>query len=359
MEIQKEVKDPDDFLGNVKLEMFQDEVFVFTPNGDVKELPAGSTPVDFAYAIHTDVGHKCAGAKVNNQIVPLRYQLKNGDIVEIITANEPKVNRDWLTFVKSSRAISKIKAYLRQEQRGKFREIGKQVLEKELRKIDISLGRFLKTDEFQRILQDYKIADEEELYLAIGSGRLTTAEILRLFKKEEEKPSEEAEQTKGLSKIIKKVMGGSNTAIIIDGINDVVAHLAKCCNPIPGDKIVGYVTKGRGIVVHVKDCPRASLHEPERRVEVQWSEKGDNIYPIGLRVYTEDRPGILASLSQTLSSLKVNIIEANCKTFEDGKALCIFRIGVKNKGQLDSIVKEISRLSGVNHIERETRQEEL
>ena len=359
MEIQKEVKDPDDFLGNVKLEMFQDEVFVFTPNGDVKELPAGSTPVDFAYAIHTDVGHKCAGAKVNNQIVPLRYQLKNGDIVEIITANEPKVNRDWLTFVKSSRAISKIKAYLRQEQREKFREIGKQVLEKELRKIDISLGRFLKTDEFQKILQDYKIADEEELYLAIGSGRLTTAEILRLFKKEEEKPSEEAEQTKGLSKIIKKVMGGSNTAIIIDGINDVVAHLAKCCNPIPGDKIVGYVTKGRGIVVHVKDCPRASLHEPERRVEVQWSEKGDNIYPIGLRVYTEDRPGILASLSQTLSSLKVNIIEANCKTFEDGKALCIFRIGVKNKGQLDSIVKEISRLSGVNHIERETRQEEL
>jgi len=359
MEIQKEVKDPDDFLGNVKLEMFQDEVFVFTPNGDVKELPAGSTPVDFAYAVHTDVGHRCTGARVNNQIVPLRYQLRNGDIVEIITSNEPKVNRDWLTFVKSSRAISKIRAYLRQEQREKFKQIGKQVLEKELRKRDMSLNRFLKSEEFQKVLQENKLSDTEELFFAVGSGRITAAEILKPLTKDESKATEEGPPTPGISKIFKKVIGGSNTAIIIDGINDVVANLAKCCNPIPGDKIVGYVTKGRGIMIHVKDCPRAALLEAERRVDVKWSEKDPNIYIVGLKILTDDKPGILASISKTLSELKVNIAEANCKTFEDGKAVCFFRIGVKNRGQLDSIIKEISHISGVNHIERETRQEEL
>lgn len=358
MEIQKDVRDPDEFIGNVKLEMFQDEVFVFTPNGDVKELPAGSTPVDFAYAVHTDVGHRCSGAKVNNQIVPLRYQLRNGDVVEIITSNEPKVNRDWLTFVKSSRALSKIRAYLKQEQKERYKIVGKQVLEKELRKRDMSLNKFLKTSEFEKVLKDNKLNDADELYYVIGSGRFTVSELLKPVLKEEVEQSVEDEE-KGFSKIIKKMIGGSNTAIVIDGINDVVANLAKCCNPIPGDKIVGYVTKGRGIMVHVKGCPRAAAFDQDRRVEVKWSEKDSHLYSIGLKILTDDRPGILASISKTLSEMKVNIAEANCKTFEDGRAICLFRIGVKNKSQLDGIIKELSSIAGVNNVERNNRQEDL
>ncbi len=357
MELQKDEKDPDYFIDNVKQAMFQDEVFVFTPNGDVKELPAGSTPVDFAYAVHTDVGHRCSGAKVNNQIVPLRYQLKNGDVVEIITSNEPKVSRDWLKFVKSSRAISKINAYLRQEQKERFKQIGRQILEKELRKHGMSVGRFLKSQDFEKILRDFKLADENELYYVIGSGRYTAPALLKTIIKEEPKePAQEEE--KGLSKIIKKMMGGSNTGIVIDGINDVVAHLAKCCNPIPGDKIVGYTTPRRGIMVHVKGCPRAAVIDQDRKVEVTWSEKDQNIYMIGLKILTDDRPGILASISRALSELKVNIAEANCKTFDNGRAVCLFRIGVKNKTQLDGIIKELSTISGVNNVERDNRQEE-
>jgi len=358
MEIQKEVKDPDEFIGNVKLEMFQDEVFVFTPNGDVRELPAGSTPVDFAYAVHTDIGHRCSGAKVNNQIVPLRYKLKNGDVVEIITSNEPNVNRDWLTFVKSSRAISKIRAYLKQEQKERYKEVGKQVLEKELKKHNMSLGRLLKSPEFVNILNENKLSDTDELYYVIGSGKFTVSELLKPVIKEEV-PQQRGEEKKGFSNIIKKMMGGSNTAIVIDGINDVVANLAKCCNPIPGDKVVGYVTRGRGIMVHVKGCPRAAVFEPERMVDVKWSDRDSHLYIVGLRIHTDDRPGILASISKALSELKVNIAEANCKTFDNGKAVCLFKIGVKNKTQLDSIIKELSAISGVNNVERGNKQEEI
>ncbi len=357
MEIQKEVKDPDEFIGNVKLEMFQDEVFVFTPNGDVKELPTGSTPVDFAYAVHTDVGHRCAGAKVNNQIVPLRYQLKNGDVVEIITSNEPKVNRDWLTFVKSSRAISKIRAYLKQEQRERYKVIGRQILEKELKKREMSLGRFLKSPELEKVLRENRLSDTDELYYVIGSGRFTVSELLKPVIKEEVPPEEE--EDKGFSKIIKKMMGGSNTAIVIDGINDVVANLAKCCNPIPGDKVIGYVTRGRGIMVHVKGCPRAAAFDQERRVDVKWSDKDSHLYIIGLRILTDDRPGILASISKALSELKVNIAEANCKTFDNGRAICLFKIGVKNKSQLDNIISELSAISGVSNVDRDNKQEDV
>lgn len=363
LELQKDEKDPDNFLEQVKQAMFQDEVFVFTPNGDVKELPAGSTPVDFAYAVHTDIGHRCAGAKVNNQIVPLRYQLKNGDVVEIITSNEPKVNRDWLTFVKSSRAISKINQYLRQEQKERFKQIGKQLFEKELRKHGISVSKFLKSQEIEKILKENKLNDENELYYAIGSGRFTAAELLKSVigqdAKDEGVYEQQKEEEKGLSKFFKKVIGGSNTAIVIDGINDVVAHLAKCCNPIPGDKIVGYITRKKGIMVHVKGCPRAALFDQDRKVDVTWSEKDSHLYSVGLRILTEDRPGILASISKALSELKVNIAEANCKTFENGQAICLFKIGVKNKSQLDGIIKELSNISGINSVERDNRQEDI
>lgn len=354
MEMQRDIKDSDDFMANVKLELFQDEVFVFTPNGDVKELPAGSTPVDFAYAIHTDVGHRCAGAKVNNQIVPLRYQLKNGDIVEIITSHEPRVNRDWLTFVRSPRAISKIRAFLKQEQRERFRNIGRQVLEKELKKLDISINRFLKSQDLDKVLKEFKLIDVDELYFVIGSGRHTVSELLKPVIKEVE-PREVEEGEKGFSKIFKKVLGGANTSIVIDGINDVVANLAKCCNPIPGDKVVGYVTRGRGIMVHTKECSRARTFEQERRVDVKWSEKDSHSYLVGLRIMTDDRPGILASISKTLSELKVNIAEANCKTFDNGRAICLFRIAVKNREQLDNIIKQISSISGVNQVERDNK----
>ncbi|MCX7959784.1 MAG: TGS domain-containing protein, partial [Deltaproteobacteria bacterium] len=303
MELQKDEKDPDYFIDNVKQAMFQDEVFVFTPNGDVKELPAGSTPVDFAYAVHTDVGHRCSGAKVNNQIVPLRYQLKNGDVVEIITSNEPKVSRDWLKFVKSSRAISKINAYLRQEQKERYKQIGRQILEKELRKHGMSATRFLKSQDMEKVIKEFRLTDENELFYVIGSGRYTAAQILKTVVNEEPK-EQVAEEEKGFSKILKKVIGGSNTGIVIDGINDVVAHLAKCCNPIPGDKIVGYTAPRKGIMVHVKGCPRAAVIDQDRKVEVTWSDKDQNLYMIGLRILTDDRPGILASISRALSELK-------------------------------------------------------
>ncbi|MCX7942894.1 MAG: bifunctional (p)ppGpp synthetase/guanosine-3',5'-bis(diphosphate) 3'-pyrophosphohydrolase [Deltaproteobacteria bacterium] len=363
MEIQKDEKDPDNFLEQVKQAMFQDEVFVFTPNGDVKELPAGSTPVDFAYSIHTDIGHRCAGAKVNNQIVPLRYQLRNGDVVEIITSNEPKVSRDWLTFVKSSRAISKINAFLRQEQKERFKQIGRQVLEKELRKHNMSIGKFLKSQDMEKVLKENKLSDENELYYVIGSGKYTAAELLKVVIKDvsqiEEEKDQQIEEEKGISKIIKKVIGGSSTAIVIDGINDVVAHLAKCCNPIPGDKIVGYITRKKGIVVHLKGCPKASLFDKSRQVDVTWGNKDSHTYTVGLRILTDDRPGILASISRSLSELEINIAEANCKTFDNGKAICLFKIGVKNKSQLDTAIKELSTISGVNSVERNNRQEDI
>jgi GTP pyrophosphokinase len=354
MEWQKDLKDPGEFMESVKLDMFSDEVYVFTPKGDVVELPLGSTPVDFAYHVHSEVGHHCTGAKVNGHIVPLKYRLKNGDTIEITTSPTQKPSRDWLTFVATSRAKAKVRAFVKQEQRERSRELGEEILIREFKRYGQNLQKLIKSGEIARAAREFDLKDSEELIISVGYGKHTPSEILqKIVPPEKMAPTEPAQETT-LEKLIKKVSGKSKTGVSIEGIDDVLVNFAKCCNPIPGDRIVGFVTRGRGVTVHIADCPKVFTYEPERRVDVSWNIKEKIIRPICLRVMTADKPGVLAGISKAFSELGINISEANCKALEGQGAVHLFTVGVSDVEQLRTAMRSLERIDGVERVERVT-----
>jgi GTP pyrophosphokinase len=358
VEFQKDVADPREFLETVKVDLFSDEVFVFTPKGAVKSLPRGATPVDFAYTIHSEIGEQCVGAKVNGKLVPLRYKLKNGDTVEILTSPHSHPSKDWLTFVKTSRAQARIRQFIRQAEHRRSIEIGRDVAEREFRRFGITLNRVQKGGELEKAANalGYRISDD--LLAGIGYGKVSPADVLRHLvpaeKLAEMRSAAEPAPTNRITEIFRKMARLPATGgVRISGIEDVLVRYGRCCNPVPGDAIVGFITRGRGVTVHTVACDKILGVDPERRVDVAWDVKGDFKRPVSLRVITSDRPGILAKISQTFSEAGVNISQASCRSTDPGeRAVNDFEVTVGDLKQLNAVMRSIERIDGVQSVKR-------
>jgi guanosine-3',5'-bis(diphosphate) 3'-pyrophosphohydrolase len=355
MEWQKEMKDPAEFLEGVKVDLFQDEVYVFTPKGDVRVFPRGATPVDFAFAIHTDVGLHVSGARVNGKIEPLRYKLRNGDIVDVITSPSQQPNKDWLEFVGTTRAKSKIRNHLRLEQRDKSLRLGRELLERELHKSGVSLSKLLKNDnELRRVTEEMKVISADEMFIAIGYGKLSPEDARAVIapKIEAEAAPPESLREGRIEGLVRKVIKRDEDGIRLNGIDDVLVRYAKCCNPLPGDDILGFITRGRGVTIHRRGCTKAFDTDPERRVEIAWAEKAKINRAVQLRVVTANRPGILATVGHTFSAQGINISEANCRTGDDGRAVNLFSFVCSDLSQLKNVMRALSKVQGVVGVER-------
>jgi GTP pyrophosphokinase len=356
VEFQKEVDDPREFLETVKVDLFSDEVFVFTPKGTVKSLPRGATPVDFAYTIHSEIGEHCVGAKVNGKLVPLRYKLKNGDTVEILTSPHSHPSKDWLTFVKTSRAQARIRQFIRQAEHRRSIEIGREVAEREFRRFGVTLNKVLKGGELEKAANalGYRIADD--LLAGIGYGKVSPAEVLRQIvpaeRLAETTPADAAPPSR-ITEIFRKMARIPSGGVRISGIEDVLVRYGRCCNPVPGDAIVGFITRGRGVTVHTASCEKVMGIDPDRRVDVTWDVKGDFKRPVALRVITTDRPGILAKISQTFSEAGVNISQATCRSTTPGeRAVNDFEVTIGDLKQLNQVMRTIERIEGVQSVKR-------
>jgi guanosine-3',5'-bis(diphosphate) 3'-pyrophosphohydrolase len=342
---QRDLSDAKDFLEAVKGEVVPEVIYVFSPKGEIKEMPMGSTPVDFAYSIHTQVGNKCVGAKVNGRIVPLKFALRNGDTVEIITSPAQGPSRDWLKFVVTQRAKSRIKQWIKAEERKQSVELGIKLLEGELRRHDLSMS-VLKSADMQKVLKFFNIQSLEDLHAFVGYGKLSAHQIVN--KLLPEKQVEEVPVTK-VQKPAKEQKG-----ITIKGVDNVLYHRAKCCFPIPGDNLIGFVTRGRGVTIHRKDCPSLDrlAVDDARLVDVEWKPEGEATSPVRLLVETIDKPGILASLSALISSVDVNISNITASSTEDEKAHITFILAVRDKSQLAALTQKIAQIEGVLKVSR-------
>ena len=346
--LQQELKDPREFMANLRLALFPDEVYVFTPRGDVKSFPKGATPIDFAYSIHTDVGNQCIGAKVNRSIVPLKYQLQNGDTVEIITQAGHHPSKDWLKYVVTSRALSKIRSWIKTEERNKSIALGRELLERAFRRHHLKLGTIVKSNDFRKIYDEYSVAGLDDLLAMVGYGKVSPRHIVNHFLPEEERSKEE----KAPPCSRKKSRDSSSLGISVTGIEDLMVRFARCCGPIPGDDIVGYISRGRGIAVHTAGCPLVLQMDPERIVEVNWNIKEKHFYNVPMRVICRDKKGVLAEVSSVISSQDVNISFAKVDTTPGVEAICNFRLDVSDLEQFNRVVTAIKKLKGVVSVER-------
>ncbi len=345
VQVQKEVPDALDFLEAVKGEVVPEVVYVFTPKGEIKEMPVASTPVDFAYSIHTQVGHKCVGAKINGKIVPLRYKLKNGDTIEIITSPNHTPSRDWLKFVVTQRAKTRVKQWIKAEERNQSSELGIKLLEAELRRHNLNAS-LLKSDEMQDVAKALGIHTVEDLHVAVGFGKLSPHQVVNRLMPE--KPVEEAEGVR-LKKPVKEQKGVS-----IKGIDNVLYHTAKCCYPIPGDSLVGFVTVGKGVTIHRRSCPNLErlVVEDARLVDVEWQSSPEATANARLSVETIDKPGILANLSALISSVDININHLEATSTQDKKGHITFIVEVRDIRQFNTVIQKISQMEGILRVKR-------
>jgi GTP pyrophosphokinase len=350
MEIQHEIKDPKEFMSNLKLALFPEEVYVFTPNGDVKSFPKGATPIDFAYSIHTDVGNQCIGAKVNKSIVPLRYKLQNGETVEVITQAGHHPSKDWLKNVVTTRAISKIRNWINLEEMASSVALGRDLLEKEFKRHNLKFSNYVKSEEIKKVFAECSVNHLDDLISYVGLGRISAKRVVNCFLAEElaDVPGPVTDKIKK-KKIASPSMGIS--LIGVDDIDDIMVNFAKCCNPIPGDEISGYISRGRGIIVHTKNCPYIKKMDAERIVNVEWNVREEYNYPVHIKVVCDDLKGILTEVSSVISSFDINISYAQIETI-DMVATCNFVIDINNLQQLNQVLSAIGQLKFVKSIER-------
>jgi len=339
-------------LDALNTDLFSDEVYVFTPKGTVKAFPRGATPIDFAYSVHTDIGNRCSGARVNGKLVPLKTELHNGDIVEVITSATQNPSKDWLKFVKTSRAASKIRQWIKAEQREKSILLGRELLEKRLRKYGFSIKRALQSSEMESAMQELGFHTADDLLAAIGYGKLSLGQVVgRVVPEDLLKP--EAPKEKGrIGQVLEKIHRKPSSAIKIQGIDDIMVRYAKCCNPLPGDPVVGFITRGRGITVHAADCPGVVNSDPQRCIEVEWDLKKKSSHLVKVRVFCLDQKGILANISGTVSNCEANIISAQVHTTGDSKAQIDFTIDVQDRAHLNRVTKALQQVKGVSRVER-------
>jgi GTP pyrophosphokinase len=354
LEWQREVKDPNQFLSNLKIDLYPEEVYVFTPKGEVITLPRGATPVDFAFHIHTAVGYKCVGAKINGRIVPLKHRLVNGEIVEILTADHARPSREWLTFAKTSRARNAVRRWINQEQKEQAVDIGQKLLEKEAQKFNLNLRKY--QDRFDSVSTALNFAKPEDLYQSIGFGKTPARRVLQQL--EPERTFEQAQPVapeSRLSSMVRRVLRRSDSTIRVKGHDDLLVYRAKCCNPIPGEEIAGYITVGRGISVHSTSCPNVEslLLDPEKRVAVSWMDDGrDTKYPVRLRIHTEERTGILAAITSAISNANTNIVTVQARLLDEGYGRVDMTVEVAGTNQLDKLMDLLKGLEGVREVAR-------
>jgi GTP diphosphokinase / guanosine-3',5'-bis(diphosphate) 3'-diphosphatase len=351
LESQKETSDPKEFLDSVRLDLFPDEVYVFTPRGDVKALPEGATPIDFAYAVHTDVGHHCVGAKVNGKLVPLRYTLRQGDILEIVTSPTQHPSRDWLKIVKSNRARAKINQWLKIEERTRSLALGRELFEREAKKYRLTPAALLGSDEMKKLIGELGFPSSDDLLASIGYGKTSIQQVLgKLAPAAVHDPDAATE-----AKPARPARKAEGPAVRIRGVDDLLVRFAKCCSPVPGDGIVGFITRGRGLTVHARDCLTVAKNvlDKERLVTVEWGAAEPAKRPVRIAVYIgRDRPGLLAEITAAISSRQGNIIKAEITVTDDRKGLNHFVVEVEDLRQLQDIMQAIREVKDIVNVER-------
>ena len=355
VEWQRDISDPDEFLTTLKVDLYPEEVYTFTPKGKVVSLPRDSTPIDFAYAVHTEVGHACVGARVNGRMVPIRHKLRSGDIVEIVTQTGHKPSRDWLSLVKSTRARQKIRHWLNIHQRERAIEIGDKLIEKEARKYRVTL-KDIKTADYQRVASDMGLGKPDDLMAAIGYGKYSARQILaRLAPASSQNSAHPEDETTGISSVVRRVFGGDNSAILVKGHDDLLVYRARCCNPIKGEDVVGYITRGKGVAVHSKNCPNVLnlMYEPERRIDVDWARKeaAAGSYAVKLTLFTDDRPGMMKQITAVISDENTNIQNMSART-GDRQANIDVTIDIEDVKHLERILAGLRKIPGVHDVQR-------
>lgn len=352
IEWSQELEEPGEFLSTLKVDLAPVEVYAFTPKGRVLELPRGATPVDFAYSVHTEVGHQCVGAKVNGQMVSLRHEIASGDVVEILTQKGHRPNRDWLSFVKSSHAKSKIRHWITVEERQEATEMGRKLLENEARHFGRGLKKIPEAD-LLKLASDYGLSKIEDLYAAVGFGKYSARQVLTRVLGEPGKAAEAPDAKPTLVKTVKRIMGFGEAPLIVKGQDDLLVYRAKCCNPIPGDEIIGYITRGRGVAVHTRACPNVQnlLYQTERRIAVEWGGENAATFPVELQIRARDRAGLLADITTVISGAGSNIRSLESRP-DRLNARIDASLEIADRRQLETILVNIRKISGVFGVER-------
>ncbi|MCO4772418.1 MAG: bifunctional (p)ppGpp synthetase/guanosine-3',5'-bis(diphosphate) 3'-pyrophosphohydrolase [Deltaproteobacteria bacterium] len=357
----EDIEDSREFLDVLKVDLYADQVYVYTPRGDIRWFPGGATPLDFAYAIHTEVGHHCTGARVNGRMVKLNYKLRSGDTVEILTKPDQQPNKDWLKSAATSRALSKIRQYLRKEERDRSIGVGKSVLDQELRRFKSSLKAVTKQDGLRKALDAFGKRTAEELFAEIGYGRFSVEKVLPLYvgqdvldaeKARQEQPEKEPTALDTITGIFRKIGRRSGSPVRIDGMDGMLTTFARCCRPLPGDHIVGFITRGKGVTVHRSDCKQALALPRERRLDVEWDVQQKIPHAAMLEIITVDRPMMLAELSKTVGKMNVNITRAEARTTREDRGFITLEVAVSDVNQLRSVMRGIERLQGVISVSR-------
>jgi GTP pyrophosphokinase len=347
---QESFRDPGEFLENVRIDLFPDEVYVFTPKGDIRALPKGATPVDFAYLIHTEVGQKCVGAKVNGQMVSLPYQLRTGDIVEIVTAKNHTPSKDWLKFVKTIKARSKIRQWIKAQEKDRSISLGREMLEKAFRKEKLNFITLSKTDPMNAVVESLGVKTLDDLVANVGYGKVTPLQVLRPFMA---KPQAEESRASLLEKLISRVRKKKPRAgVLVKGVEDILIKFGKCCQPVPGDAIIGYITQGYGVTVHRASCVNALRASPERQIEVEWNTESADRYPVKIQILSYDRVGLLADVVSSISKFGANILNASSETKDTQMVESFFTINVADKEHLEKILSAIKKVKHVQDARR-------
>ncbi len=354
IENQENIKDPDEFLENVRIDLFPDEVYVFTPQGEIKTLPRGATPVDFAYLIHTEVGNQCVGAKVNRRMVPLKYELQTGDVVEIVTQKNHQPSKDWLGFVKTVKARSRIRQWIKTQDKNRSITLGREMCEKAFRKHKLNFNVLLRSDEMESVVTHFGLKSVDDLMASVGYGKITPLQVVRKILPKTEEAAEEVEEEALLNKIVERgrTKKPRTDGVTVKGLNDILIRFGRCCQPVPGDPIIGYITRGQGVTVHRKNCVNALKLNPERRIDVEWNQDTSETFPAKIYIRSYDRVGLLADLAVNISKNGANIISANSEIRDNKTVDSVFTLAVKDTGQLEKVLSDIKQLKMILEVKR-------
>ena len=352
LEWQQQLQDPQEFLRSVKEDLFTEEVFAFTPKGDLLAFPLGSTVIDFAYRIHSEVGHHCAGARVNGKIVPLRYQLQSGDTVEIVTTANQQPSKDWLKLVKTPRAKGRIRAWVKAQQSSRSVAVGREILERDLARHQLDLAKLRGEGTLRRVAEELGQKDEDTLLAAVGYGRVTAQQVLGKLLSPEELERRREKGEGRLQRLLRMVSRQTKSGVQVSGVEDMLVRFGKCCSPLPGERITGFITRGRGVTVHALDCPKVLESDPQRRIDVQWDDGKGTPRPVRVEVTCIDQPGLLAAMSKAISSAGINITRAQVHALGDRKAQNVFELMVASVDELNRVMRSLGRVRGVMKVAR-------
>jgi guanosine-3',5'-bis(diphosphate) 3'-pyrophosphohydrolase len=349
VENQEAFRDPNEFLENVRIDLFPDEVYVFTPQGEIKSLPKGATPVDFAYLIHSEVGAQCVGAKVNGRMVPLRYELQTGEIVEVVTSKGHHPSKDWLNFVKTVKARSRIRQWIKTQEKERSISLGREMCEKAFRKFRLNFNALIKTEEMGKVVRSFGFKQTEDLIASVGYGKITPLQIIRKITPKEQVDDAESLLNKVVAKDRKKK---DKDGVVVKGIDDILVRFGKCCQPVPGDPITGYITRGYGVTVHRTTCVNAMKMNPERQIEVEWNQEMTESYPVKILVRSLDRVGLLADVAANISKSGANILSAYTETKENQNVDSYFTLSVQGTEHLNRVLESLKLVRQVLEVRR-------